>query len=376
MSKRKEEPLPWFQLCAAGATLLALATLATQGSTSEISELQAMTVNELQEQIRADVRKALEKNATAASLGEWETSGYTAHDVFENVRALRGWTELCMTLEELSGSDAALFEEEIAEATQQGKLPCGASLQRRIQEHWDTSRQAFLEERAAEQAALSAREVVEVPALRVEKRTIDSSKGETLTRGPLKAGEINLTFDDGPHPTRTLKVLEALDRAGAKANFFAVGRAATARPDLVKEAVSRGHVVGSHSHSHQNLPVLPFSRGSEEIDRGIREVGQAAGIEIPFFRFPYGARTQALTRHVSERGVSSFLWNMDTLDWKYRDAGRVYQNAIAQLNAQKGGIILFHDVQEQTTVAIRAFLEEIARRRMTVVVFEPAPKSP
>ena len=376
IKKTSIESIRWFQWCAAGAAVLALATLATRGSTAEIGGNDSESGSlrnpaHLQEQLREDVRTAIEKNAQASTLAEWQNSGFTAHDIFENARALRGWTELCHALSELPARDAALFEEEVRESTTHGELPCGPALTTKIEAHWQDSQEGFLREREEERSLLPAREAGEVAPLKIERRTLDPSKGETLSRGPLKAGEITLTFDDGPHPTRTQKILAALDRAGIKANFFSVGQAAKANPQLVREEVARGHVVGSHSHSHQNLPVIPLSRGKAEIDTGIQEVAEAAGVGIPFFRFPFGARNASLTAHVASKGFTSWLWNMDPQDWKFRDPNRVYQNAIGQLNAQKGGIILFHDVQEQTTIALPAFLEELARRKMTVVVFDP-----
>src|SRR5262245_56455479 len=129
---------------------------------------------------------------------------------------------------------------------------------------------------------------------------------------PLEATELVLTFDDGPLPGPTERVLAALKQECVRATFFMLGRNAVAHPALAKRVATEGHTVAHHSYSHRLLKNLSLPRAEAEIDLGIAAVDAAAygepgaGPRTPFFRFPGFASNPALLAMLAERGIVVF----------------------------------------------------------------------
>ena len=187
---------------------------------------------------------------------------------------------------------------------------------------------------------------------------------------------IALTFDDGPHPTRTLRVLQILADAGVKATFFEIGRNAAAHPEICQKVRAAGHSIGSNTFSHPNTARLPESHAEAEIDSGDASLSLALGVtpgQLPFFRFPYGAKTASEQAFVQKRGNTTFFWNMDSNDWRIRDPHKLFVNVLAEIDRAKHGIILFHDIHEQTVIVLPHVLAELRARHLRTVVFVAAP---
>ncbi|MGY3420578.1 peptidoglycan/xylan/chitin deacetylase (PgdA/CDA1 family) [Bradyrhizobium sp. F1.13.4] len=116
---------------------------------------------------------------------------------------------------------------------------------------------------------------------------------------PLADHEVVLTFDDGPHPPTTSKVLAALAQECVRATFFLMGLHATEHPDMVKRIAREGHSIGHHTFSHPFMARIPLDKAKSEIDRGIAADEMAlhgtptTTASTPFFRFPYFEATQA-----------------------------------------------------------------------------------
>jgi peptidoglycan/xylan/chitin deacetylase (PgdA/CDA1 family) len=194
------------------------------------------------------------------------------------------------------------------------------------------------------------------------------------TDGQLAEGQIAITFDDGPHATRTARVLEILRGAGVRADFFEIGRNAAAHPEIARQVVAAGHIVGSHTFSHADLGKLSEKHAETEIESGEASVSLALGrpvAEVPFFRFPYGAKTPSELVFVQKRGNTTFFWNMDSEDWKIRDPHQLFLNVLQQLDHARRGIILFHDIHEQTVIVLPHLLQELRVRGFKTVVFVP-----
>jgi peptidoglycan/xylan/chitin deacetylase (PgdA/CDA1 family) len=135
--------------------------------------------------------------------------------------------------------------------------------------------------------------------------------------------------------------------------------------------------VGSHTFSHADLPKVPEAHAETEIETGEASVALALGRPpdgLPFFRFPYGAKTPAELAFVERRGNSTFFWNMDSEDWRTRDPHKLFLNVLAQIDRARRGIILFHDVHEQTVIVLPHVLAELAARHVKTVVFVAAGK--
>jgi peptidoglycan-N-acetylglucosamine deacetylase len=146
----------------------------------------------------------------------------------------------------------------------------------------------------------------------------------------LDASSIALTFDDGPNPACTPQLLTLLERYGAAATFFLVGRFARACPELVREISDRGHTLGNHTETHPNLAWMPAWRIAEElracqdsIFRGLRSGPEA----VPFcVRPPFGYRGPQLWSAVRSTGLSSVaMWSLGSYDWRHHSAPRLIE---------------------------------------------------
>jgi len=175
-------------------------------------------------------------------------------------------------------------------------------------------------------------------------------------------------------------VLAILAAAGIKATFFEIGRNASAHPEIARQVRAAGNTVGSHTFSHPDLPKVPEAQAEAEVEAGEASVALALGVrpvDVAFFRFPYGAKTPAEQAFVNRRGQSSFFWNMDSEDWRIRDPHRLFVNVLQQIDRQGGrGIILFHDIHEQTVIVLPHVLAELAARHLRTVVFIPVGQRP
>jgi peptidoglycan/xylan/chitin deacetylase (PgdA/CDA1 family) len=153
---------------------------------------------------------------------------------------------------------------------------------------------------------------------------------------------IAMTFDDGPHPEWTPRILDALDAAGARATFFVVGRCVDEHPDLVRDAHRRGHEIGTHLWSHDRATVGDDRRFKEELTRSADRVQSLIGARVNWLRFPYGvAGSQRRARVEREYGVRVAHWTSSSHDSRLGDPGAIVARSIAGM--RPGAILLMHD---------------------------------
>lgn len=205
--------------------------------------------------------------------------------------------------------------------------------------------------------------------LAVDARTFPSvglkSFPQTL---PLTDKEVVLTFDDGPSPPFTNRVLAALADECVQATFFLVGRTVQANATLVRRMEAEGHSIGIHTWSHQMLDSIPEARAHQEIDRGIAAVQAVLGSKTaPFFRFPYFASTPALLDYVHGRGYSVFGADLWASDWNPMTPDVQLKLLTERLAAVRKGIILLHDPRKQTAAMLPAFLRYLKANGYRVV---------
>ena len=169
--------------------------------------------------------------------------------------------------------------------------------------------------------------------------------GPNMTTLPLEAaqaGQVALTFDDGPDPRVTPEVLSILDRYSAKASFFCIGRRAEAAPDLVSEIVRRGHRVENHTYRHSNAFSLFSPRALErEVDRAQAVLGELSGCAPQYFRAPAGVRSPWLEAVLVSRGLRLVSWTRRAFDTMTDDVGKVVGRLTHDVAA--GDVLLLHD---------------------------------
>ena len=189
--------------------------------------------------------------------------------------------------------------------------------------------------------------------------TADTQPPTTTAAAPARAGDVvYLTFDDGPHPTYTLQVLDILARHDARATFFVLGSLAEHYPDLVARIVSEGHTVANHSWNHGNLAGLPHSSFDDTIGHTQAVLGDHA---TPCLRPPYGS-IDAFTREwAAALGLNLVLWTVDTNDWR-RPGAQAIADRIVQ-GATDEAIILMHDAGGNRTQTVQGL--ELALNRLS-----------
>jgi peptidoglycan/xylan/chitin deacetylase (PgdA/CDA1 family) len=195
------------------------------------------------------------------------------------------------------------------------------------------------------------------------------TRGDQVVAERLPAGTVALTFDDGPDPVWTPKILDALRRHHATATFFVVGAQVNKYPDLVRRIVAEGHQLGLHSFTHRDLTTMSESRRRIEFELTRNAVAAATGQDVKLFRPPYlasptkvDARGLDLIRDAGRSGYVTVLADRDTGDWR-RPGAKVI--AEAALPVSPGGtIVLMHDGggdRQQTVDALDLILPELAK---------------
>ncbi len=168
--------------------------------------------------------------------------------------------------------------------------------------------------------------------------------GPNLTRFHGGAGErgVYLTFDDGPDPEVTPRVLDLLDERGAKASFFLIGRRAEAHPRLAREIVRRGHTVENHTYRHRHDFSLRGTRALEhEVSAGQKAIAAASGAQPAWFRAPAGLRGVLLESVLARHGLSLAAWTRRAFDTVVRDPARIARRL--GRNLSPGDVLLLHD---------------------------------
>jgi peptidoglycan/xylan/chitin deacetylase (PgdA/CDA1 family) len=174
---------------------------------------------------------------------------------------------------------------------------------------------------------------------------------------PQRPGELALTFDDGPNPAWTPRLLDILARNSVRATFFLLGSHAQAEPELARCIAAAGHLIGNHSWSHPNLALCGRKRIQEELSRTRDELEQIAGAPVKFFRPPFGARRPAVLSLARELGMVPVLWNAMTSDWREPAAARIAQRLTAKIDQlthqNRAANIVLHDGGHLDSAAYR-----------------------
>jgi peptidoglycan/xylan/chitin deacetylase (PgdA/CDA1 family) len=169
---------------------------------------------------------------------------------------------------------------------------------------------------------------------------------------------IALTFDDGPHPTLTPKLLDLLAARHIPATFFVIGENVAEHPDIVMRAAREGHEIGSHTWSHPNLAKMSDDTVRRQLRQTEDAIVSATGRKPTLVRPPYGSLTARQKRWIHDQfGYEVILWDVDPLDWK-RPGPTIVCNRIVK-ETRAGSIVLAHDIHSGTIAAMPAVLDQL-----------------
>ena len=187
------------------------------------------------------------------------------------------------------------------------------------------------------------------------------NSGVTFSRVMVSGNYIAITYDDGPHPVNTPRLLDMLAARNIKATFYVIGNSVNQNPGVLRRTVAEGHEIGNHTQTHPLLSKLSDSQLHQELQRCQESIGRAAGIRPRTMRPPYGGLLQRQRELVlKEFGYPTIMWSVDPLDWKRPGASVITSRIVSGTTA--GGIVLAHDLHSQTIDAMPQTLDGLLRR--------------
>lgn len=165
--------------------------------------------------------------------------------------------------------------------------------------------------------------------------------GRTFTGLARGTKQLALTYDDGPNDPHTLRLLEVLAKHNVSATFFLVGRYVKHSPDIVRELIQAGHVVGNHTFTHPLLTLKSAAEVRKELSDCRFALQDAVGQHSNLFRPPFGGRRPAVLRVARELGMEPIMWSVTGHDWTAPPAAEIEKKVSAQIRG--GDVILLHD---------------------------------
>jgi len=194
--------------------------------------------------------------------------------------------------------------------------------------------------------------------------------------GPGAERQVALTFDDGPHPEGTPKMLEVLAEFDARATFFLVGEQVVKRPALARQIVTMGHTIGLHGYVHRPHPTRTSRAMREDFERGLAAIADATGVEPRLHRPPYGIYSPASLRIARERGLQPLLWSKWGKDWRKVATPEQITHRVVD-GVQAGDVILLHDADyysakrshRRTAAALPRIMRKLQSEELGTVAF-------
>ncbi|MDD3368516.1 MAG: polysaccharide deacetylase family protein [Lachnospiraceae bacterium] len=169
--------------------------------------------------------------------------------------------------------------------------------------------------------------------------------------------KIALTFDDGPTPGITDRLLDGLKERNIKASFFVLGKGAEEYPELIKREYEEGHLIGNHTYHHVQLTAANHECFQEEILMTNEVLEKITGEETMFIRPPFGSWHK---KYEKELAMIPVFWTIDPLDWNCSDIDCIVKNVVTK--TEENDIILMHDGYETSVTAALRIIDELQKQ--------------
>lgn len=205
----------------------------------------------------------------------------------------------------------------------------------------------------------------------IKKYIKEEEKNEIITQAKRDLNQFNgkkliaFTFDDGPSNATTNKLLDSLDKYNARVTFFVLGSRVKQYENSLKRAYSMGNQIGSHTYNHLNLLKLKDDEILKEVQNTNEAIEKIIGVKPTIMRPPYG-NVNSNIRNISQ--MKTILWDVDPLDWKYRNAKNVYEEIMK--TAHDGAIILLHDIYNTSIDGALMAMEELQKKGYAFVTID------
>ena len=194
---------------------------------------------------------------------------------------------------------------------------------------------------------------------------------------PLAAGEVVITFDDGPRPESTPRVLAALRQQCVRATFFMLGDAMARNPALARQVRAEGHSTALHSDTHAHPASQSAAEQLADLAAVQKAYRRAFDVDAPAWRFPFLEETPTLTDALKAQAITIMSVDLSIDDWLPDQSPRVLADRLVERLAHVGrGIILMHDAQDQTADALPLLLATLKSHGYRVVHLEWEPGLP
>lgn len=176
---------------------------------------------------------------------------------------------------------------------------------------------------------------------------------------------IALTFDDGPYPVNTERILEILRGHKVKVTFFVSGNAAEHYPHVLKAIHDEGHEIGNHGYEHMRLSVVGYKKYAESIRKTDEVISAITGRKPTFFRPPYGELSFAIVRLILSHPLACAMWSKDSRDSFIKKPEDLFSYLQTQTFKQ-GDVVLFHDDQQQSIQILDQFLRYLKETKIDI----------
>lgn len=190
-----------------------------------------------------------------------------------------------------------------------------------------------------------------------------------LSNPTIKKEQVAITFDDGPHPEFTPKILGLLDQFNAKATFFCIGNNVKKHPDLFKRIIANGHTIGNHTYSHSNnFGFLSASKVIDELQRANTIIKEVSGFGPKLYRPAFGVTNPRIKKALKATQLTSIGWNKRSLDTTKLSEEAIYKRITK--NFKKGDVVLLHDTSEKSVRVLERYLLFLQRQKTVSVTID------